>query len=33
MLGSTAAVPARLMVYASDLKEARERLVDLGFGD
>jgi Putative prokaryotic signal transducing protein len=33
MLGSTAAVPARLMVYASDLAEARERLRDLGFNE
>jgi hypothetical protein len=33
MLGSTAAVPARLMVYASDLAEARERLRDLGFSE
>ncbi len=33
MLGSTAAVPARLMVYASDAAEARERLKDLGFSE
>ena len=33
MLGSTAAVPARLMVYASDLAEARDRLRDLGFSE
>ncbi len=31
MLGSTAAVPARLMVYAADGAEARARLRDLGF--
>lgn len=33
MLGSTAAVPARLMVYASDAAEARDRLRDLGFSE
>ncbi len=33
MLGSTAAVPARLMVYASDAADARERLRDLGFSE
>lgn len=31
MLGSTPAVPARLMVYASDADEAADRLKDLGF--
>jgi Putative prokaryotic signal transducing protein len=31
MLGSTAALPARLMVHADDGAEARARLKDLGF--
>jgi putative signal transducing protein len=31
ILGSTAAIPARLMVYANDAAEARERLKELGF--
>ncbi len=31
LLGSTAAVTARLMVYADDAAEARERLKELGF--
>ena len=31
MLGSTAAVPTRLMVHADRATEARERLKDLGF--
>jgi hypothetical protein len=33
MLGSTSAVPARLMVYASEAAEARARLKDLGFSE
>jgi hypothetical protein len=33
MLGTTAAVPARLMVHADRAGEARERLKELGFGD
>ncbi len=33
MLGTTAAVPARLMVHADAAKEARKRLKDLGFED
>ncbi|MGO9450220.1 MAG: DUF2007 domain-containing protein [Candidatus Binataceae bacterium] len=33
MLGSTAAVPARLMVRAADAAEARERLKELEFED
>lgn len=33
MLGSTAAVPARLMVHADAVAEARKRLEDLGFTD
>jgi hypothetical protein len=31
MLGSTAAVPTRLMVHADRADEAHERLKDLGF--
>ena len=31
MLGTTAAVPARLMVHAADADEARSRLKDLNF--
>jgi len=31
MLGTTAAVPARLMVHADRAGEARERLKELGF--
>lgn len=31
MLGGTAAVPSRLMVYAEDAAEARGRLKELGF--
>ncbi len=31
MLGTTAAVPARLMVHAADADEARSRLKELGF--
>jgi hypothetical protein len=31
LLGSTAAVTARLMVYADDAAEAREQLRELGF--
>jgi hypothetical protein len=31
MLGSTAAVPARLMVHAANADEARSRLKELGF--
>jgi hypothetical protein len=31
MLGTTAAVPARLMVHAADAEEANSRLKDLGF--
>ena len=31
MLGSTGAVPARLMVHAADADEARSRLKDLSF--
>jgi len=31
MLGTTPAVPVRLMVHAADAGEARERLRDLGF--
>ncbi len=31
MLGSTAAVPTRLMVHADRADEARERLKELGF--
>jgi hypothetical protein len=31
MLGTTAAVPARLMVHAADAAEARSRLKELGF--
>jgi hypothetical protein len=31
ILGSTAAVPARLMVHAADADEARSRLKELGF--
>ena len=33
MLGSTAAVPARLMVHADAVAEARTRLGELGFTD
>ena len=33
MLGSTAAIPSRLMVYAEDAVEARQRLKELGFTD
>ena len=33
MLGTTAAVPARLMVHADAAAEARLRLKDLGFED
>jgi hypothetical protein len=31
MLGSTAAITARLMVYADDAAEARDQLKELGF--
>jgi hypothetical protein len=31
MLGSTGAVPSRLMVHAADADEARSRLKELGF--
>jgi putative signal transducing protein len=31
MLGSTAAITARLMVYADDAAEARDQLRELGF--
>lgn len=31
MLGSTGAVPSRLMVHATDADEARSRLKELGF--
>jgi len=31
MLGSTGAVPSRLMVHAADADEARARLKELGF--
>ncbi len=31
MLGSTGAVPARLMVHAADAEEARARLKELSF--
>lgn len=31
MLGSTGAVPARLMVHTGDADEARSRLKELGF--
>ncbi|MGH7905605.1 MAG: DUF2007 domain-containing protein [Candidatus Binataceae bacterium] len=31
MLGTTAAIPARLMVYADHAAEARARLKELGF--
>jgi hypothetical protein len=33
MLGSTAAITARLMVPAEDAAEARERIKELGFED
>jgi len=33
MLGSTGAVPARLMVHTADADEARSRLKELGFGE
>ena len=33
MLGSTAAVPSRLMVHADRAEEALERLKELGFED
>ena len=33
MLGSTGAVPSRLMVHAADADEARSRLKELGFGE
>ncbi len=33
MLGTTAAVPSRLMVHADRAGEARERLKELGFGE
>lgn len=33
ILGSTEAVPARLMVHAADADEARARLKELGFVD
>ena len=33
MLGTTGAVPARLMVYAGDADEARLRLKELGFAN
>jgi Putative prokaryotic signal transducing protein len=33
MLGTTAAIPARLMVHADRAVEARERLKELGFED
>lgn len=31
MLGTTGAVPSRLMVYSEDADEARSRLTELGF--
>jgi hypothetical protein len=33
MLGSTGAVPARVMVHTADADEARSRLKELGFGE
>ncbi|HUY17885.1 MAG TPA: DUF2007 domain-containing protein [Candidatus Binataceae bacterium] len=33
MLGTTAAIPARLMVHADRAAEARQRLKELGFGE
>jgi hypothetical protein len=33
MLGSTGAVPSRLMVHTADADEARARLKELGFVD
>ncbi len=33
MLGSTGAVPSRLMVHSADADEARARLKELGFVD
>jgi Putative prokaryotic signal transducing protein len=33
MLGSTGAVPSRLMVHSADADEARSRLKELGFVD
>lgn len=33
MLGTTAAIPARLMVHAARKGEAQEQLKNLGFGD
>lgn len=33
MLGTTAAIPARLMVHAARKDEAQEQLKNLGFGD
>ncbi len=33
MLGSTGAVPSRLMVHLADADEARARLKELGFVD
>jgi Putative prokaryotic signal transducing protein len=33
MLGTTAGVPVRLMVHRDAVKEARDRLNDLGFTD
>jgi hypothetical protein len=33
MLGTTAAIPIRLMVHADAVEEARKRIKDLGFED
>lgn len=33
MLGTTVAVPSRLMVHAEDAGEARQRLRDMGFAE
>jgi hypothetical protein len=33
MLGTTAAIPSRLMVHADAAEEARKRIKDLGFED